>query len=372
MKRRSELAIIGGGISGCSLAHELDEAGWRVHLVEQHNELAMEASGNPLGVIMPVMTAEKTKISELSLRAFTYSSQKARQLLGWRPQGVLQLLHPQAKVSKFLKGISRDVIPSHFFQKLSSSESSKISNVHLDFESIFYPEAGAFSPRDFCKALVSSPSIIKHLGIKAIHIERSTHSWMIFDGARNLIVESEYLIVANAYEAKYFFTDELCMVDRVRGQSCQLRPNEASKALRTVICSDIYFSPAQDLHSLGGSYDRLTQEPILKESDNDKLVEKLSEFFVRAKELKVESSRAAFRCTSPDHLPLVGPSRRHQNLYYFLSMGSRALCYAPYFASKFKDQLCLKRLQEDDRLTMDWVNPNRFPSNLIQQEATQV
>ncbi|PIR22058.1 MAG: hypothetical protein COV44_09785 [Deltaproteobacteria bacterium CG11_big_fil_rev_8_21_14_0_20_45_16] len=368
----SELAIIGGGISGCSLAYEMAEAGWRVHLVEKHNELAFEASGNPLGVVMPVMTAEKTKISELSLRGSIYSAQKARKLLGWRPQGVLQLFHPQIKISKFSKGILNDVIPSRYFQKLSPPETSKVANIRLDFESILYPEAGALAPREFCHALVASSSISRHMGHEAIQIRRGENSWKIFDSAQKLIVESEHLILANAYHAKDLVGEELGMINRVRGQSCQLEPNEISRDLRSVICSDIYFSPAQDLHSLGGSYDRQAQDSVIKEGDNKKLVEKLSEFFPSAKELKLVSARSAFRCTSPDHLPLVGSSRRHQNLYYFLCMGSRALSYAPYLASKLKDQICLRNLTEDDRMIMDWVNPNRFPSILTRPEAAQV
>ncbi|MBW7859095.1 MAG: tRNA (5-methylaminomethyl-2-thiouridine)(34)-methyltransferase MnmD, partial [Leptonema sp. (in: Bacteria)] len=60
--------IVGGGISGLSVAEALLKRGWQVQLNERHSKLASEASGNPTAMFLPYLTADKTAISDLTFR----------------------------------------------------------------------------------------------------------------------------------------------------------------------------------------------------------------------------------------------------------------------------------------------------------------
>src|SRR4051812_33812435 len=51
-------AVIGAGIAGASVTHALRRRGWNVTLIDRHGAIAEEASGNPVGVIMPRVTAD--------------------------------------------------------------------------------------------------------------------------------------------------------------------------------------------------------------------------------------------------------------------------------------------------------------------------
>ena len=42
--------VIGAGLAGCHMANILAQQGWVVHLLERHQTVAEEASGNPQGI----------------------------------------------------------------------------------------------------------------------------------------------------------------------------------------------------------------------------------------------------------------------------------------------------------------------------------
>ncbi|MCP5037370.1 MAG: tRNA (5-methylaminomethyl-2-thiouridine)(34)-methyltransferase MnmD, partial [Rhodobacteraceae bacterium] len=49
--------VIGGGLAGCCISHELARRGWQVELIERHRAVGLEASGNLAGVVMPRLSA---------------------------------------------------------------------------------------------------------------------------------------------------------------------------------------------------------------------------------------------------------------------------------------------------------------------------
>ncbi|WP_156329593.1 FAD-dependent 5-carboxymethylaminomethyl-2-thiouridine(34) oxidoreductase MnmC, partial [Pseudomonas sp. 250J] len=90
----------------------------------------------------------------------------------------------------------------------------------------------------------------------------------------------------------------------------------ASRELRTVVCAEGYVAPPRgDEHTLGASFDFHSQDTtptvaehqgnlaMLDEISTD-LAERLAVGKLDAEQLE---GRAAFRCTSPDYLPIVGP-----------------------------------------------------------------
>src|SRR5206468_719484 len=51
-RSRGHAAIIGAGVAGCAMAGAMIRRGWSVTLIDQHADVAKEASGNPIGVLM--------------------------------------------------------------------------------------------------------------------------------------------------------------------------------------------------------------------------------------------------------------------------------------------------------------------------------
>lgn len=103
---------------------------------------------------------------------------------------------------------------------------------------------------------------------------------------------------------------------RIRGQITRLPQTTESLALRTVVCAEGYVAPARlGEHTLGASFDFNSDDltPTTAEHlGNLAMLEEISSDLVarlHINELPPETleGRAAFRCTSPDYLPIVGP-----------------------------------------------------------------
>ena len=65
--------VIGGGIAGCSTAYALANRGIAVTLIERHDKLASEASGNPLAMLYPKLSINPTMQSALALQGFEFT-----------------------------------------------------------------------------------------------------------------------------------------------------------------------------------------------------------------------------------------------------------------------------------------------------------
>ena len=72
--------VIGGGIAGCSTAYALAKRGIAVTLIEQHDQLATEASGNPIAALYPKLSIKPSAQSTLALQGFSFTLNLLKQL----------------------------------------------------------------------------------------------------------------------------------------------------------------------------------------------------------------------------------------------------------------------------------------------------
>ncbi|MGA9705260.1 FAD-dependent 5-carboxymethylaminomethyl-2-thiouridine(34) oxidoreductase MnmC, partial [Pseudomonas sp.] len=149
------------------------------------------------------------------------------------------------------------------------------------------------------------------------------------------------VVLAGAAEVKRFAASADLPLKRIRGQITRLPQTEASQALATVVCAEGYVAPArQGEHTLGASFDfkSLDLTPNAADhADNLALLEEISPDLrqrLHADQLDPEQlqGRAAFRCTSPDYLPIVGPLADPQaflTTYNVLSKDARQVPDSP-------------------------------------------
>jgi tRNA 5-methylaminomethyl-2-thiouridine biosynthesis bifunctional protein len=308
--------VIGAGLAGCATAGSLAARGWQVSLLERHGDLAQEASGNPQGVLYLKLSAHGTALSQLILSGFGYTRRLLERLqrgTDWDDCGVLQLAFDEKEQERQAKLAA--AFPEDLLHVLDRADAQARAGVALKSGGLFYPQSGWVNPPALCRvqADMSNIHLLTHHDV--VELRRDGALWQAWDGER-LLASASVVVLAGAAEIKRFPASAQLPLKRIRGQITRLAETPESRALATVICAEGYVAPARNgEHTLGASFafnsDDLTPS-VTEHVGNLELLQEISEDLgerLNTHELPAEDlqGRAAFRCTSPDYLPIVGP-----------------------------------------------------------------
>ncbi|AMR67604.1 bifunctional tRNA (5-methylaminomethyl-2-thiouridine)(34)-methyltransferase MnmD/FAD-dependent 5-carboxymethylaminomethyl-2-thiouridine(34) oxidoreductase MnmC [Aquipseudomonas alcaligenes] len=306
--------VIGAGLAGCATAASLAARGWQVTLLERHEAVAQEASGNPQGVLYLKLSAHGTALSQLVLAGFGHTRRQLQDLQqghDWDACGVLQLAFDAPEAGRQAK--LAEAFPADLLHSLSREQAEARAGVALPAGGLFYPDAGWVHPPALCRQLASHPRIRLLTHSEALELRRVDGRWQALDGER-LLAEAPVAILAGAAEVRRFAAE--LPLKRIRGQISRLPQTTRSAELTCVVCAEGYVAPPRGgEHTLGASFDFHSQDcaptaaehagnlELLREISAD-LAERLDTDRLDPAQLE---GRAAFRCTSPDYLPIVGP-----------------------------------------------------------------
>ncbi|VVN10159.1 tRNA 5-methylaminomethyl-2-thiouridine biosynthesis bifunctional protein MnmC [Pseudomonas fluorescens] len=308
--------VIGGGLAGCATAASLAARGWNVKLLERHGALAQEASGNPQGVLYLKLSAHGTALSQLILSGFGHTRRLLEHLhrgVDWDGCGVLQLAF-NAKEAERQAQLAEAFAPG-LLHPLDTAQAQARAGVALAHGGLFYPEGGWVHPPALCEWQARHPLIEVLPHHEALELRRVDGQWQALAGD-HLLASARVVVLAGAAEVKRFAFSADLPLKRIRGQITRLAQTPASQALATVVCAEGYVAPARlGEHTLGASFDfkndDLTPTATEHAGNLDMLREISADLALRlgADTLAPErlEGRAAFRCTSPDYLPIVGP-----------------------------------------------------------------
>ncbi len=308
--------VIGGGLAGCASAASLAARGWQVSLLERHDGLAQEASGNPQGVLYLKLSAHGTALSQMIVSGFGHTRRLLEHLqrgVDWDACGVLQLGF-NAKEAERQAQLAEAFAPA-LLQLLDRDQAQIRAGVGLEHGGLFFPEGGWVHPPALCQWQASQPGIEVHAHHDVLELRKVGAQWQAWDGDR-LLASAPVVVLAGAAEVKRFAASAELPLKRIRGQITRLPQTGDSQALATVVCAEGYVAPARlGEHTLGASFDFKSDDltPTAAEhAGNLALLEEISPDLTRrlhAATLPPDAleGRAAFRCTSPDYLPIVGP-----------------------------------------------------------------
>ncbi|NBF12269.1 bifunctional tRNA (5-methylaminomethyl-2-thiouridine)(34)-methyltransferase MnmD/FAD-dependent 5-carboxymethylaminomethyl-2-thiouridine(34) oxidoreductase MnmC [Pseudomonas sp. Fl4BN1] len=308
--------VIGGGLAGCASAASLAARGWQVQLLERHSQLAEEASGNPQGVLYLKLSAHGTALSQMILSGFGYTRRQLEHLqrgVDWDGCGVLQLAFNTKEAER--QAQLAEAFPADLLHVLDQPAAQARAGIGLEHGGLFYPEGGWVHPPALCQWQASHPQIRVLTHRNALELRRVEQQWQAWDGEQMLACAA-VVILAGAAEIKRFPASAELPLKRIRGQITRLPQTEQSQSLATVVCAEGYVAPPRlGEHTLGASFDFKSEDltptaaehagnlEMLREISND-LLQRLNAEHLPLEQLQ---GRAAFRCTSPDYLPIVGP-----------------------------------------------------------------
>lgn len=373
--------VIGGGIAGCSTAYALAKRGIAVTLIERHEKLALEASGNPIAMLYPKLSVKPSMQSSLALQGFEFTLSLLRNLpvshQFFDACGQIQLAFNAREQAN-----QAELADLYKLQLLNANEASEIAGIILKIGGLYLPQAGWVKPAALCEALCSSLLINKKTTTHALKIEKIVNHWCVSD-AQNNRFEADIVVICNANDIKQFQQCSSIEITSVRGQVNFFAANELSKNLKTIICSDHSLSPAVDgTHSIGTSYAPNDTNPDISAADTRENLNALSaispEIYQNIDQNYVHG-RVAWRSTTAYYMPLAGqllddeklranPPRYNANpadlpwlqgLYVNAGHGSKGMIAAPLCGELIACLATNNALPLDAKLASS-LNPSRF------------
>ena len=373
--------VIGGGVAGCSTAYSLTARGIEVTLIERHDKLASEASGNPLAMLYPKLSINPTMQSALVLQGFEFTLNLLKNLPNhtdfFDACGQLQLAFDARETAR-----QQQISQQNNIQVLNAKEVSEIAGITLNMGGLYLPKSGWVRPAALCEALCSSILITKKITIEALKIERESNIWHVIDGKNNAF-EADLVVICNANDVKQFPQCNSVKITPVRGQINFFAENNFSQNINTIICSDHSLSPAvAGLHTIGTSYAPNDANPHTNDADtreNLNALRKISPELYASLELKTIQGRVAWRSHTLDYMPLAGqllddeklrakPPRYNANpaelpwlhgLYVNAGHGSKGMITAPLCGELIACLATNSTLPIDAKLASS-LSPSRF------------
>lgn len=285
--------VLGAGIAGSAVARALAERGCRVTVIDRQPDCASETSGNPVGILYPKLTVDPSPMGGYHAHAFSLSRNMAQslKLASWNACGVTHIdMTPEdaARRSELLK---RNDYPAAY--------------AHGTEKALHQPLAGFLSPPEYCKALLLHDSITCRFGMPVTDISHDGTQWHAGD------LSADILVIALGNDSGAFEETKWLPLQSLRGQVTLLKPTAESQKIETVLCHDGYITPLKDgLHCIGATFQK--EDAGIAETRPQDDAENLAQLKAALPQFgftpeHIAGSRAGYRATTPDKLPLIGP-----------------------------------------------------------------
>jgi tRNA 5-methylaminomethyl-2-thiouridine biosynthesis bifunctional protein len=314
-----EAIVIGAGLAGTSTAASLAARGWSVTLLDRHDSLAAEASGNPQGALYARLSPHATALSELATAGLEYTARSLpvfglERGVDFDPCGVVQLEHDEPERLRQSR-LAAQGWPTGFLARLDRAEASARAGIAVPSGGLLFPRAGWVRPPALCRALVTRPSVQVALGRAALNLRRTSDRWEVHERTGAIANAPVVVIAASGGSAAFDETAHLPL-RLIRGQLTLVPETPGSRMLQSVLCGEGYIAPAVGgAHSLGATHKFRDASTGITAAENAENLAKLAALApvlyaaLGANRLDPArlAGRAALRCSSPDYLPIIGP-----------------------------------------------------------------
>lgn len=347
--------VLGAGIAGCATAHALAQRGIDVTLIDKNKKIALETSGNPVGIIYPKLTAASSPAGDIHLHSFLFTRRLLDALpqAGFVPCGSLHLATTGDENSR-QKKIAALADDASFARLLDADGASSLAGIKLDLPALYFKEAGCLRPPDFCQSLITacSQKIKTIFNAKITRLQKTGENWQALDETGRIIGEAPVAVIANGTGFQTFLPS--LPLEFLKGQVTFLSQTPENRTLKTVICHDGYVTPVMNgISYAGATFDKVKAADDFSVSDeaHGRNLEKLAENISALKyNGAAVGGKTGYRVAAFDRLPLAGKIPGQNGLYGLLALGSHGMTTAPLLGELIACQITGDPLPLEERL----------------------
>jgi len=262
------VGVVGAGLAGCSAAESFSRRGAEVTLFEARRGLALAASGNELGVVLPYPSRGRDIPHRFFTTAFLYLT-SVLDRFGIEREGVL--FQPlKDRKGGYFDDYSKYEYPKEFAQVLSAAESSALAGVEVTKTNLYFPSGGTISFAELCNKLVADSGVV-HLNTPISEISQIANNF-------------DVIVLASGSNFNLFPEMIRSFLHPLKGEVGLVMETEISKKLKIPICDGGYVCPSRNgLHLIGSTYERGISDESLSESGELELGNVFNGFFPKAK-----------------------------------------------------------------------------------------
>lgn len=384
--------VIGAGLAGCAVVERLAARGWDVTLIERHERIASDASGNPAGVFHPLMTRDDNVASRLTRGGFLHAIarwqalERAGHAFARSTSGMIHLAESAGDFERMRDAFDAFGAPSDYVSLLDVEAARAHLNLPVAQGGLLFPHGGAVWPAGLCAAQYAAAGERVRLlaSTRVAKLERRGDAWHALDDAGGTLAEAPVVVLANAGDAARLAGLQHVALQPVRGQ-LTLLPAGSTAPLPCPTIGDGYAVPLDDGTLLiGATFEPDDVDPAMREAGHLENIERVRHLLPGLigdlPDAATLRGRVAFRWVVGDRLPLLGPLAdeagavaharalsgaqardlpRMPGLYGAFGFGSRGLVWAALGAELIASQLEGEPWPLERELA-DAVDPARF------------
>tara|TARA_B100001123_G_scaffold450778_1_gene623660 strand:+ start:44286 stop:45401 length:1116 start_codon:yes stop_codon:yes gene_type:complete len=363
-----QIVVVGAGVVGCAIAHELARRGARVHVIERR-EIGQGATRASAGVLAPYLEAHRGgPLVDLCVRSLSlYDEFVARVVedsgstIQYVRNGTLEIATNEAYAGR-LKDMAQSFAELGIAMEFFDSETLRLVEPQLTNDvkgGLLVASHGYVGANELTNAL--RRAAVAH-GVKfststaATKIIHHRNGIGIRVGTETVVCD-RLILAAGSWSGQIELEGvDALPVRPIRGQL--LRLDWPTTALnRTIWSEDCYLVPWNDGSVLvGATSEDVGFDERATVAGLQKLVEVAKSIVPGAGEAWLKEVRVGLRPTTPDGLPVIGLSKRLPGLIYASGHYRNGVLLAPLTASIVADLAAGDTSNDVATLT----NPSRF------------
>lgn len=355
--------VIGAGLAGASVAAALARRGWQVTVLDQGEAPAAGASGLPVGLVVPHVSADDCPLSRLSRAGVRLMLQQARSLLqqgqDWDATGTLE-----HRVDGTQGLPTNWAAPGLDWSEISSPDAAAQligatwqHGIAPTEPAIWHRQAAWLKPAQLVRAWLTQPGVTFQGKAHVTAVRPSGDEWTLLDAQGHELARAKRVVFANAGGAQPLIErlkleqpeQAICIsqLTGMRGLLGQLSwamhpdaPDAASPPFPVNGSGSVVARVPVEGGSawfIGSSYQPEGKPPLPDEKNHaanlarlKKLIPTLGQALAPQFEAGPIQAWKSTRCVTADRLPLVGPLTQtaDASLWICAGMGSRGMSFS--------------------------------------------